>query len=121
MPEQVQSKLPATMMSACYSCKHRGTLMGDCHSRCLHPVTKAVSKDGDLMSALISILSDGNAINRMATKLEIRASQHGVQAGWFHWPCNFDPVWLEHCEGFETAEGLNWVEHNAELAKEDAS
>ena len=25
---------------------------------------------------------------------------HGVQSGWFYWPDNFNPLWLESCDGF---------------------
>ncbi len=57
----------------CYKCKHRGTLPGNAHSKCVHP--------------------DGQA-------LTIKASQHGINSGWFVWPHNFDPVWLQACDGF---------------------
>lgn len=33
--------------------------------------------------------------------LAITANPHGVKNGWFSWPFNFDPVWLESCSGFE--------------------
>jgi hypothetical protein len=29
---------------------------------------------------------------------------HGICNGWFIWPINFDPVWLENCDGFESKE-----------------
>lgn len=25
---------------------------------------------------------------------------NGIKNGWFFWPLNFDPVWLENCDGF---------------------
>lgn len=34
-------------------------------------------------------------------RLKIKANPTGVRNGWFHYPFNFDPVWLERCEGFE--------------------
>jgi hypothetical protein len=41
-----------------------------------------------------------------AKKLNIKANAIGVRGGWFMWPVNFDPVWLENCDGFEAkAEG----------------
>ena len=36
-----------------------------------------------------------------ATALGIKGSAHGIQMGWFNWPYNFDPMWLEACSGFE--------------------
>ena len=32
----------------------------------------------------------------------VRGNTHGVRSGWFIWPINFDPVWLEECTLFET-------------------
>jgi len=34
-------------------------------------------------------------------KLNIKANPTGIRGGWFHWPGNFDPVWLLNCEGFK--------------------
>lgn len=55
----------------CYKCKYRKEIPGDAHSRCSNP----------------------NA--------EVEGNPHGIGSGWFHWPINFDPVWLEECDGFE--------------------
>jgi len=38
-------------------------------------------------------------------ELNIRGNPHGIKRGWFSWPYNFDPVWLENCDGFEEKEG----------------
>ncbi len=55
----------------CYECKYRGTIPGDCHSTC----------------------SNKKAI--------VQGNEHGIKSGWFFWPFNFDPVWLEKCDGFK--------------------
>lgn len=55
----------------CYDCVHRRGLAGDCHSRCA---------------------------NRSAS---VVGNRHGERNGWFYWPINFDPIWLESCTGFE--------------------
>lgn len=80
----------------CYDCKYRGNLPGDAHSCCLHPDSGI--KDGNVILALINLVA-GN--REGIKKLGITASPHGVQSGWFYWPANFDPVWLESCNGFE--------------------
>lgn len=54
----------------CYKCVHRLTVPGSCHSRC----------------------NNKNAI--------VVGNQHGINRGWFYWPINFDPVWLQQCNGF---------------------
>jgi len=56
----------------CYECKHRGEVPGSAHSSCNHP-----------------------------TGLKIKGNEHGIRSGWFNHPNNFDPVWLEECDGFE--------------------
>lgn len=58
--------------SDCYKCVHRRNLPGDCHSRC-----------NNLQASVT-----GNA--------------HGIKRGWFRWPMNFDPIWLESCDGFSS-------------------
>jgi hypothetical protein len=58
----------------CYRCEFRGTIPGDCHSRCS---------------------------NRDA---EVEGNAYGISAGWFFWPDNFDPVWLVSCNGFREKE-----------------
>ncbi len=77
----------------CYECKHRGGVAGDCHSCCQYP-----GNDTGLLSIFVGserILMD---------KLNIKANPHGVKSGWFMWPVNFDPIWLENCDGFEAKE-----------------
>lgn len=54
----------------CYDCVHRLDVPGSAHSRC----------------------------NNFEAK--VTASPRGVQGGWFRWPLNFDPVWLQSCDGF---------------------
>ena len=65
----------------CYKCKYRRRIPGDAHSKCSHP-------DADIKE----------------NKLNIEANYHGIRNGWFYWPLNFDPVWLENCDGFEKRE-----------------
>lgn len=61
------------MKAKCYECAHRRTIPGDCHSSCA---------------------------NR---KARVKGNEHGIAHGWFAWPWNFDPIWLESCDGFEKA------------------
>ena len=60
----------------CYRCKYRQELTYDAHSSCS---------------------------NKTA---EVTGDQYGVNNGWFSWPWNFDPVWLETCTGFSGKESL---------------
>lgn len=58
------------MKPDCYKCVHRRTLPGNCHSRCNN------------------------------FQAHVTGNRHGMARGWFMWPFNFDPVWLESCNGF---------------------
>ena len=58
----------------CYECEFRGTLAGDCHSKCTSPTAT------------------------------VTGNPHGIKKGWFCHPFNFDPVWLESCDGFKQKE-----------------
>ena len=73
----------------CYTCKYRGTVPGDAHSCCRYPGTD---------TGLLSMFTHGNAA--LAKQLNIKANAHGVRRGWFAWPVNFDPIWLENCDGY---------------------
>jgi hypothetical protein len=54
----------------CYKCVHRRKLPGDAHSRCNNH------------------------------KAKVSGNTHGIRHGWFMWPLNFDPIWLETCDSF---------------------
>jgi len=62
------------MKPNCYDCKHRRGIAGDAHSSCVN------------------------------LRAKVRGDAHGIRSGWFSWPYNFDPVWLENCTGFEDKE-----------------
>ena len=82
----------------CHKCKHRRSIPGDAHSQCAHPDIDE-SPLGPIM-ALLGVCDDSSARH----KLGIQANPHGVKMGWFMWPLNFDPCWLENCEGYEEKE-----------------
>lgn len=78
----------------CYECKHRRELVGDAHSSCCHPGASP-----------IAILLFAAGQSEMKTKqIHVRGNTHGVRSGWFLWPMNFDPCWLEICSGFERSD-----------------
>ena len=74
----------------CYSCEYRGTVPGDCHSCCEYPGTD---------TGIFSVFMKCNLA--LSKKLNIKGNQHGISSGWFMWPVNFDPVWLENCDGYK--------------------
>ena len=90
----------------CYECKHRGEVPGSAHSCCNHPITKA-DHDNPLAKMLGIFAGVGRALpitGETARKLNIKGNACAIPRGWFNWPFNFDPVWLESCDGFEAVE-----------------
>jgi len=79
----------------CYKCKYRGTIPGDAHSSCKHPKVKI---DDNLFGAMVDVFS--GKTRKAAEELGIKGNPYGIKSGWFIWPANFDPTWLEACNGF---------------------
>ena len=85
----------------CYECVHRGTLPGSAHSSCKHPANAKAAENpmGEFFAIMAGV---GRAPPIQAdTGLNIKGNAHGIKSGWFNWPYNFDPVWLDSCDGFE--------------------
>ena len=86
--------------SNCYKCEHRGDIPGSAHSCCKHPANAEL-----LNNPLAQMLGIFASVGRIApvqtkTKLNVKGHPTGIKRGWFNWPMNFDPVWLEECNGF---------------------
>ena len=80
----------------CYECKYRGTVAGSAHSCCNHPKCKKIELDG-----VLGLLAISGGLPPIETGLNIKANLTGIRGGWFFHPFNFDPVWLEECNGFK--------------------
>lgn len=87
----------------CYDCKFRREVPGSAHSSCAHPALGGASDDpmGNIMATFASVGRVNPVISQSAEKLNVRGNAAGIRRGWFNWPWNFDPVWLERCDGFE--------------------
>lgn len=89
----------------CYECKWRGSVPGDAHSCCNHPLVSDERKDHlTNMFAMFANVGRINPIQPKINKLNIRADDYGVKSGWFNFPWNFDPTWLISCDGFDKIE-----------------
>ena len=74
----------------CYKCKCRGPVPGDAHSCCTYPGTN---------TGIMGYFSLDNA--KLREELNIVQNEHGVSMGWCSWPVNFDPIWIDNCNGFD--------------------
>ena len=62
-------------MLPCHGCAYRENVPGDAHSRCVFAWPSRASMP--------------------------KGHPHGIRNGWYLFPFNYDPVWLENCDGFE--------------------
>ena len=85
----------------CYQCRWRGIIPGSAHSKCCHPYNEEIN------DPLLNLLATFASVGRIELppmsdeRLKIKAHEAGIKSGWFHFPFNFDPIWLEECNGFE--------------------
>jgi hypothetical protein len=103
----------------CWECKHRGSVTGSAHIRCNHPeAAKGSSPMSEVMGIFASVGRVAPVINGYAaSKMGVSGNLHGIMHGWFNWPFNFDPVWLESCNGFEPKEKTAPRQHEGEVSK----
>jgi hypothetical protein len=91
----------------CFNCKWRGGVIGSVHSSCKHPDLKGTTNNLDAVMAIFASVGRADPvidIQAISDKFQIKANYHGIKKGWFNWPWNFDPVWLENCNAFEVKE-----------------
>lgn len=84
----------------CFKCKHRGEVPGSCHISCKHPSIEEATSEEKVQTLLASV-GRSPQVERECKDLNIKGNPQGIAGGWFHFPFNFDPTWLENCDGFE--------------------
>jgi hypothetical protein len=92
-----QSGSESSAKPNCYKCKHRGAADYSAHSTCNHPIFDAV-RGGKFLQMIWMLKGLKSPFEK---RLNVTYNQHGFNHGWFMWPINFDPVWLNSCDGFE--------------------
>lgn len=95
--EDIMNKKPD-----CYECKYRGEVSGSAHSSCQHSSLKEITENPlmNIMSILGSVRGGIPPISKKGG-IKVVGNPQGIRGGWFNHPLNFDPVWLESCDGFE--------------------
>jgi len=89
-------------MNECYKCKYRGTVAGSCHSSCDHPDLK---EDKKWLHILVVLKLGATSVGEKPNNWLVIGNSHGIKSGWFNWPVDFDPVWVERCDGYEQVDG----------------
>jgi len=89
----------------CYECEYRGTIPGDAHSCCNHPLVK---KNKTINNPLVELLQLFGSVGRVQPftiapkKMNMKFNEYGVKNNWCFFPFNFDPIWIENCNGFKS-------------------
>ena len=55
--------------------------------------------------AIFAGIGRATPIQGVSTTLHVKGDLTGIKRGWFNHPWNFDPIWLEECNGFEKKTG----------------
>ena len=89
----------------CWTCEFRGKVAGSAHIRCRHPSLDKIN-DNPMLELMAIFASVGRApqMNITSDALNIKGNPHGIRKGWFNFPLNFDPRWLENCDGYRKVE-----------------
>jgi hypothetical protein len=82
------------------------------HLKCNHPGAHDLISRGKDLRDFLSDLTTHSTINNnlLWTYIKIEVDDDVIEIyepmvnGWFTWPFNFDPRWLDSCSGFEGVE-----------------
>lgn len=88
----------------CYECKHRGIIVGSAHSSCNHPSFGNQDPTDKVMAIFASVGRVAPVQGKGDGTIRVKGNALGIKNGWFQHPFNFDPVWLDECNGFERKE-----------------
>lgn len=88
----------------CYTCIHRGQVVGSAHSCCKHEMFQIPELKKIMIMQLLQGRLNVNPSCIVLTDTETDEKQplqdfnpHGIRNGWVIFPMNFDPVWLNKC------------------------
>jgi len=93
----------------CFSCKWKRAVPGSAHVRCGHPKLarfyEPLDKNPILeLGFMLGAARGGPTVLMGENPLGVRGDPHGIKNGWFNWPYEFDPTWLDNCDGYTRAE-----------------
>lgn len=98
------------MKEICSTCIHQGTVPNSRHSSCHCPrAEQLISFSGELRAFLLILLQENRVEQSLIYPMRLEISDEAmrvnepIQNGWFTWPFNFDPIWIEKCTGHTEA------------------
>jgi len=104
------------MEAICNNCRHRGTVPNSVHSSCHHPIAiEIIGSHTDLYDMIKFVMVENGRLGytgSLELKLKGEYEEYAISNGYFIFPSyfiffifpiNFDPGWIENCNGFEEA------------------
>ena len=90
----------------CYNCVYRRDTVGSAHSQCIHPANAKIYDDPlAQVFAILGSVGRGPGVGMSPSAFKVKGQEFGIRNGWFNWPTDYDPIWLESCDGFKEKEG----------------
>ena len=93
------------MKKRCENCIYRGEVPNSIHSSCNHPVAINIISDSDSLFRMMECITGESRLGytgSLRLKLKENYEDYALGMGYFIFPINFDPLWIERCEGFTT-------------------
>lgn len=85
----------------CFSCIHKDFVPGSTHVICRHPFNDRIFKSRQGMIILLQLATKGFTVQLTPKELNLKLNSSGIKGGWCNYPFDFDPIWIENCDGFE--------------------
>jgi hypothetical protein len=86
----------------CYNCEYREPCAGSAHSQCKHPSIKKQDPMVELMAIFASVGRVTPPDTVYPKSMHMKFNEYGVRNGWCIFPVNFDPLWIENCDGYKS-------------------
>lgn len=74
----------------CNNCTHKRNIAGDCHISCSNP---DIAKHSQVLT-VVGLTSPSNLDKFCRESLGFSVDEYGIRSGWFMFPLNYDPTWM---------------------------
>lgn len=109
------------MKPNCFQCIHRSKVISfeqdkSSHSCCNHPVTKSDLEDPykNVLATLAYVGRVEPIVSESAKGLNIQINEQGFGKGHANWPWDYEPIYIENCDGFESVKTPSAEHHRYE-------
>lgn len=76
----------------CGNCKYKNNIPGDSHISCRYPL---LAREDAIKISMMAFTNPSSYNQILKENFGFTGSLHGIQSGWFMFPDNFDPTWIE--------------------------